>query len=113
MLQVQDEKVPLRQVSGVVFVGDSRVTLGCVVEMFDNGASPEVIVEEYDALSLADVYAVATYYLRNRETVRTFLREQASESDAARESAETEFPSSLREKLLRARRGQRGPCSGG
>jgi len=59
MLQVSDEKIPLRHdKSGNVFVGETRVMLDCLVEMFDLGASPEEIAAEYDSVALPDVYAV-------------------------------------------------------
>ena len=113
MLQVRDEKIPLREVDGVVYVGETRVTMDCVVEMFDHGASPEEIVVEYDSLSLADVYAVITYYLRNREEVAKLLFKQDVASDEARRSTDAAFPNHLREKLLRAKRAKGDRPSGG
>ena len=104
MLQLHDEKIPLREADGIVYVGDTRVTIDCVVEMFDHGASPEEIAEEYDTLALADVYAVLTYYLRNREAVRAFLANQAAESEEARRSTDAAFPNHLRQKLLLTKR---------
>ena len=110
MLQLHDEKIPLREADGVVYVGETRVTVDCVVEMFEHGASPEEIAEQYDTLALADVYAVLTYYLRNREAVRGFLTRRAAESEEDARSADAAFPSQLRQKLLRAKRekGERG-----
>ena len=58
---------------GTMYVLGTRVPLDAVVEMFDHGASPEEIVEEYDSLQLDDVYAVVTYYLRHEEDVRLCL----------------------------------------
>jgi len=113
MLQVRDEKIPLRQVEGIVYVGETRVTMQCVVEMFDHGASPEEIAQEYDSLSLPDVYAVLTYYLRNRDAVTALLAKQVAESDEAGKSAEAAFPNHLREKLLRAKRDRGDRESGG
>ena len=75
-------------------------------EMFDHGASPEEIAEEYDSLSLPDVYAVLTHYLRNRDEVRAFLARQAAESEETRRSTDAAFPNRLREKLLRAKQDQ-------
>jgi uncharacterized protein (DUF433 family) len=104
MLEVRDEKIPLRENEGIVFIGDGRVTLDCVVEMFDHGASPEEIAEEYDSLALADVYAVIAYYLRNRDEVNAYLEHRAEESEEARRILDRGFPNHLREKLLRAKR---------
>jgi uncharacterized protein (DUF433 family) len=70
MLQVSDEKIPLHlDASGVVYVGDTRVTLDCLIELFDQGASPETIAEEYDAVAVADL----TYYLRHEIEVKAYL----------------------------------------
>ena len=113
MLQVRDEKIPLREVDGIVYVGETRVTMDCVVEMFDQGASPEEIVAEYDSLSLPDVYAVITYYLRNRDAVAAVLARQSAESDEARRSTDAAFPNHLREKLLRAKQAKGDLGSGG
>ena len=53
---------PLREdEQGAIRVGNTRVLLDLVIHAFRNGASPEAIVECYDALSLPDVYAVLTH----------------------------------------------------
>jgi len=53
----------------------------------DAGASPEAIVEEYDALKLGDVYAVITHYLRHKDEVAAYLA--AQEKDRRRSASET------------------------
>jgi uncharacterized protein (DUF433 family) len=113
MLQVRDEKIPLREVEGTVYVGETRVTMDCVVEMFDRGASPEEIAIEYDSLCLPDIYAVITYYLRNRHAVAAVLARQARESDEARRVCDGVFPRQLREKLLREKSRREEQGSGG
>jgi|SRR5579872_429500 len=56
--------VPLREEpSGVLRVGKSRVLLELVIRKFNAGATPEAIVQSYDTLNLADVYAVVSRYL--------------------------------------------------
>ena len=79
------------------------MTLDCVVEMFEHGASPEEIAEEYDSLELADIYAVLTYYLRHREEVTRYLADQGAHSEEASKPFDAAFPNRLKEKLLRAR----------
>jgi len=83
------------------------VTIDCVVEMFDHGASPEEIADQYDALALADVYAALAYFLRNEDAIRAYLARQMEESEEARNAADAAFPGHLREKLLRAQRDRR------
>jgi uncharacterized protein (DUF433 family) len=105
MLLVENENIPLSaDENGVLHVSGTRVTLDCVVEMFDQGASPEEIAHEYDSLKLDDVYAVITYYLRHGDTVRAYLDEQQKRSESARREVDARFPDQLREKLLRAQR---------
>ncbi len=48
---------------GVFRVGKSRVLLELVLRAFKAGATPEAIVQSYDTLKLADVYAVVSRYL--------------------------------------------------
>jgi len=108
MLRVHDEKAPLRTDSaGYVFIGDTRVTIDCVVEMFEAGASAEQIADEYD-LELSDVYMVVGYYLRHVPEVKSYLESLDRRSDTARQKFETAFPNHLREKLLRARAEREG-----
>jgi uncharacterized protein (DUF433 family) len=72
---VQQELPPLTQDStGAVRVGKSRVLLELVIRAFEDGASPESIVQRYSTLSLADVYSSIGYYLRHRPEVEAYLR---------------------------------------
>ena len=104
MLQVENERIPLTaDENGVLLISGTRVPLECVVELFDQGASPEEITHEYDSLRLDDVYAVITYYLRHTEEVKVYLAEQHRKSEAARRRIDARFPDPLRAKLLRAR----------
>lgn len=104
MLQLHDEKVPLRTDSaGYVYIGDTRVTIDCVVEMFDAGASAEQIADEYN-VELSDVYMVVAYYLRHEKEIKSHLEELERKSEVARREFDAKFPNHLRDKLLRARR---------
>jgi uncharacterized protein (DUF433 family) len=67
--------VPLREEPpGVLRVGNSRVLLELVVRAFKAGATPEAIVQSYDTLNLADVYAVVSRYLAAPERFEEYLR---------------------------------------
>lgn len=67
--------IPLRQEPGGVYrVGASRVLLELVIREFQNGATPESIVQSYSTLNLTDVYAVISYYLANPEPIEEYLR---------------------------------------
>jgi uncharacterized protein (DUF433 family) len=107
LLPLDAERPPLRVDEGaVVRVGTSRISLDLVVEQYENGMTPEAMVRAYDALGLADVYAVIAYYLRHRDEVRGYLRRRQAEAEALREKIEAERPRVSREELL-ARRGAR------
>ena len=82
-LALAKEQIPLRtDAEGVVRVADTRVPLETVMDSFNAGASPEEIVLSYPSL---DVYAVITYYLRNRDEVDSYLVEQDERAAEARE----------------------------
>lgn len=67
--------VPLREEPpGVLRVGKSRVLLELVLRAFKAGATPEAIVQSYDTLNLADVYAVVSRYLVAPEPFEEYLR---------------------------------------
>jgi hypothetical protein len=68
--------VPLREEPpGVFRVGKSRVLLELVLRAFKAGATPEAIVQSYDTLKLADVYAVVSRYLANPAPFEDYLRQ--------------------------------------
>lgn len=91
--------------SGVLRIGDSRVSLDSVIIAFNQGSTPEQIVYDYDTLSLSDVYAAISYYLQHRETVDSYLAKRAEQNEKLRESNDARFGhQGIREKLLARRR---------
>jgi uncharacterized protein (DUF433 family) len=85
--------VPLREdEQGAIRIGDTRVLLDVVIHEFRNGATAEEIVECYDALNLADVYAVISYYLQHMDAVHAYLHQRAQEAKAVREMIEASQP---------------------
>jgi uncharacterized protein (DUF433 family) len=94
----------------VIRVAGTRVTLDTVIEAFKRGATPEEIAQDYSAVSLADVYAVITYYLRHRSEVEQYLQRRAREHAELRREIEgrPEYQE-FRERLLaRIQRGRAG-----
>ena len=68
--------VPLREEPpGVFRVGKSRVLLELVLRAFKAGATPEAIVQSFDTLKLADVYAVVSRYLAAPAPFEDYLRQ--------------------------------------
>jgi uncharacterized protein (DUF433 family) len=105
-LTIHNDAVPLRvDETGTVRVGKTRVILELVVHAFRDGATPEQIVQDYDTLNLADVYAVIGYYLRHRDEVDAYLAERAAEAEELRkkiEASQRDLPD-IRARLLAAR----------
>lgn len=107
-LVIDAPPVPLRtDEHGVMRVGDTRVRLDTVITAWKQGDSPEQIVENFDALDLADVYAVISYYLNHRPEVEQYLEQNQQQGERLRAEIERRFPpSGIRERLL-ARRGKK------
>ena len=61
--------------NGGLYVAGSRVSLDSVVIHFQEGASPERIVESFPALKLSQVYGAIAYYLENEVKVREYVAE--------------------------------------
>ena len=81
--------VPLREEPpGVLRVGRSRVLLELVLRAFKAGATPEAIVQSYDTLNLADVYAVVSRYLAAPAPFEEYLRTCEEVAAAARHKIE-------------------------
>lgn len=91
-----------RDESGAIRVGNSRVLLELVIRAFQNGETPEAIVQSYDTLSLADVYAVISYYLSQPNAMDEYITERSTAAAVTRQRIEAAQParSKLRERLL-------------
>lgn len=104
---IHADSTPLRvDEGGAVRVGASRISLDLVVELYQNGMTPEEMVQSYDTLVLEDVYGAIAYYLRHWEEVQAYLKRRREEADALQEQIETKWPAVSREELL-SRRGAR------
>lgn len=105
-LVLERETPPLYEdEAGAVRVGHSRVLLETVIRAFQDGASPESIVNRYSTLSLSDVYNTIAYYLRHQDAVEVYLsqREQFAESLQQRLSSIQPDLSLIRARLLSQR----------
>jgi uncharacterized protein (DUF433 family) len=106
---VQTEAPPLRRdASGAYRVGESQVLLEVVVHQFENGATPEAIVQQFPTTNLVDVYAVIAYYLRHRDDVAAYMQEREVAAAAVRAKIENSQRdlSGLRERLLNSAKPQ-------
>ena len=90
--------------AGVLRVSGTRVSLDSVLHAFNEGATPEEIVQDFPTLDLAAVYAVVGYYLQNRAEVEQYLqRRQVQREELKREVEARRSPQGLRERLLNRR----------
>ncbi len=84
------EAPPLREeAGGALRVGQSRVLLELVVHAFQDGATPEALVQRYPTLALPDVYAVVAYYLRHRSEVEAYLVRREHQAHEVRQRVES------------------------
>jgi len=87
------EPVPLCEDQlGDIRVGDCRVLLDLVVRAFDDGATPETIVQMYPTLELADVYAAIAYYLRHRQEIQDYLDARGRRAEETRQMIQSQQP---------------------
>ncbi len=109
-LQIQPQIAPIKiDQDGAARVGGTRVLLDLVIRAFHNGDTAEQIVDSYDTLALADVYAVIAYYLNHREEVDAYMRLREAEADALRREIEAHQPqmTQLRERWLAMKQSKR------
>jgi uncharacterized protein (DUF433 family) len=69
---------------GAVRVGNSRVLLDIVINAYNQGDSPEEIMNHFPTLNLGDVYAVLGYYLHNRAEIDAFITTNAQAAESLR-----------------------------
>ena len=105
-ISIITKPVPLRaDTAGVLRVGETRVSLDSVLAAFNDGATPEEIVQQYDVLSLAEVYAVICYYLENQNEIDSYLAERRTQRELLRQEIEAcHQPQGIRQRLLARRR---------
>ena len=96
------EKIPIKtDMDGVIRVGNTRVTLETLVTAFNSGSTAEEIVYQFPVLNLADVYAVITYYLRNRDTLEKYLNKRKQRAEQVkRQNQNNENMNDVRKRLI-------------
>jgi uncharacterized protein (DUF433 family) len=62
-------------------IANTRVTLEVIVHAYKSGYTPEQIQEQYDILSLSDIYAVITFYLRHKDSVEEYITQQREKGE--------------------------------
>jgi uncharacterized protein (DUF433 family) len=84
------------------YIAGTRISLDSIVHAFRRGESPETICQNFELLTLEDMYGAIAYYLANQADVDAYLIRKGRKPLEEKRSAEP-LPSSLRERLMRAR----------
>jgi uncharacterized protein (DUF433 family) len=69
----------IEQREGVHYVVGTRISLDSIVYAFREGCSPETIRENFDGLSLADVYGATAFYLDHQADIDAYLLHRKDE----------------------------------
>ncbi|MBW4694038.1 MAG: DUF433 domain-containing protein [Lyngbya sp. HA4199-MV5] len=102
-IRLEQEAPPLQEdETGAIRVGNSRVLLELVIRAFQDGASPESIMQRYSTLPLSDVYSTIGYYLKHQSDVETYLNQREQLSETVQQRLKTVQPdlSLIRSRLL-------------
>ncbi len=87
--------------AGILRITGTRVSLDSIIYAFDEGATPEEIVQQYPTLNLGDTYSVLSYYLQNRDEVEKYLEQRKVQRQELKKEVEARInPDGLRERLL-------------
>ena len=105
------EPVPLRwaEEGRVIRLEGSRISIDCIVELFNDGVSPERIVgkDYYPHLDLGKVYAVIAYYLRHKDEVDAYIAERERRAVEIRRDVESHMAQRAAEKRAAGGAGRR------
>ncbi len=89
--------------NGQFRIGKTRVLLHLVIHAFNLGETAEGIIESYPSLSLADVYAVIAYYLKNRADVDAYIHQIETDEIRIQHEAESHYSDEHKALLARLR----------
>ena len=77
----------IEQRNGGYYLAGTRLSLDSIVYGFLRGQSPEAIMQSFPPVTLTQVYAAITYYLKNRQVIDEYLRESEIEYEKERQAA--------------------------
>lgn len=95
-------------------IAGTRVSADSVVAAFWAGSTPEEICQDYNSLSLPQVYRFIAFYLENQQQVDAYLQAQRQAADHLRETLRQRHSdnlTSIRQRLLVHRQAQETPAS--
>jgi uncharacterized protein (DUF433 family) len=82
-------------------VGGTRIPIETVIIAFQQGSSPEQIVEDFDVLKLADVYQIVGYYLAHKDALDAHIVRYFEEGESLRREMEKLYPPISKEERIR------------
>ena|SRR5438477_6869855 len=89
----------LEQRNGAFYVTGTRVSLDSVIHHFQEGASPETILQKFPALGkLENVYGAITSYLANQVALDEYLAQQEHRWEEFQKNADP-FPEQFLRRL--------------
>ena len=80
------------KIEGAYSIADSRVSLDSIVYAWLSGLSPESIVENFETLSLEQVYGAITFYLAHKAEVDAHLQSQKAKFEELTRKARATHP---------------------
>src|SRR5579864_1391604 len=93
----------IEQREGVYYVPGTRISLDSIVYAFREGCSPESIREDFEGLTLPDVYGAIAFYLDHQVDIDDYLSRRKDQwAELEREGAPPN--PGLQARLERARR---------
>ena len=84
------------------WIEETRISLESVVCAFQQGLSPESIVQSFPLLTLEQVYGAIAFYLANRTEIDAYLTAEAAAFETMPQPLQTSDPI-LYEKLMKAK----------
>jgi len=91
----------IEQRDGNFYVAGTRIS-DSVVHEFRRGESPEAICQNFELLSLEEVYSAIAHYLAHQADIDAYLGRQGEKWTEGRRGAES-LSADLRKRLMRAR----------
>ena len=88
--------------SDAYWIEGTRVSLDSIVYAFQQGSSPESIVQSFPLLTLEQVYGAIAFYLANRAEIDAYLLAEEKAFDAMPQPLQTDAPA-LYNKLMAAK----------
>lgn len=73
-------------------VSNTRIPLETVIIAFQQGSTPEQIVEDFDVLQLAQVYQILGYYLAYRDELDVHIARHIAEEEAMMREHIAKYP---------------------